>query len=491
MSVTPALCRRYLRHAFSIGRLLHPSRCLKQKISHQGRRYFLSESYSCTEAWRKRLQGPSLQNVEDYMNFTVVLRENLEKTGNASPIDIDIMSNRITDAEPNQLDYIADVLHKFRRSPNGLNMLASSTYAIVRGLIDMGQTEQLLDIIQNKHEYGLFPDPYSTTILLNHCIKQGSYGEAARMAYELMLQEDFNHAPSRLLSLYACVQHARHFPTRSPEPAQAPLEEEEEEDWIPVKWVRTPYYDDHFDIQDEQLLLGKTLAMLGKTEPNLIGQSCQVMGLGLYEKFALGLQLLETFVSGGGSALVAKESMTLFESCLVNAPTRDPDAPEKELGFRAIADEIELMKCTPEEKESYLDQFKVLSEKVESLGGVKEVSLGDLVKTKVEEEMGAHEQRDMEAQLALFEEWNEQREKLLDSQVQTILREDKLKEVQQKLKELKQKEEVLKYFENQPEVEFAMWRAPKEKPQPIKDSDLDPEELRARRIKRRQFRKNI
>lgn len=84
-----------------------------------------------------------------------------------------------------------------------------------------------------------------------------------------------------------------------------------QEDWIPVKWVRTPYYDDHFDIQDEQFLLGKTLVMLGKTEPNLIGQSCQVMGLGLYEKFPLGLQLLETLVSGGGSALVAKESVSL------------------------------------------------------------------------------------------------------------------------------------------------------------------------------------
>lgn len=65
--------------------------------------------------------------------------------------------------------------------------------------------------------------------------------EAARMAYELMLQEDFSHAPSRLLALYACVQQAPHFPTRIPEPTQPPPEEEEEEvshighiSWLPL-----------------------------------------------------------------------------------------------------------------------------------------------------------------------------------------------------------------------------------------------------------------
>lgn len=158
---------------------------------------------------------------------------------------------------------------------------------------------------------------------------------------------------------------------------------------------------------------------------------------------------------------------------------------------KSVLDHLEKSLITTRSVNCFCFFLQVLCEKIESSGGVEEVSLGDLVKAKVEEEIHAYEQKDIEAQLVLFEEWNEQREKLLDSQVQAILKEAKLKEVQQKLKEIQEKEEVLKYFDNQPELELAMWRAPKEKPQPIKDSDLDPEELRARRIKRRKFRKNI
>ena len=68
----------------------------------------------------------------------------------------------------------------------------------------------------------------------------------------------------------------------------------------PIRVIRNPYYDDHFDIKDERFLLGKTLYLISRGTPTLEGsfsRSLQLIGLGLYEKFELANELLKEWIS--------------------------------------------------------------------------------------------------------------------------------------------------------------------------------------------------
>ena len=69
----------------------------------------------------------------------------------------------------------------------------------------------------------------------------------------------------------------------------------QEEDWIPVKYIKYPHYDDHFDVKDERFLLGKTLNMIGQhmTSDPVLQNSLRLIGLGLWHKFGKGLFLME------------------------------------------------------------------------------------------------------------------------------------------------------------------------------------------------------
>ena len=51
--------------------------------------------------------------------------------------------------------------------------------------------------------------------------------------------------------------------------------------------------------------------------------------------------------------------VTRFDEFLQNAPTRDPDEPEKDFGFLRIEDEINKLKLTPSEKEQCITDWEV------------------------------------------------------------------------------------------------------------------------------------
>ena len=51
--------------------------------------------------------------------------------------------------------------------------------------------------------------------------------------------------------------------------------------------------------------------------------------------------------------------ITRFDSLLENAPTRDPDEPEKDFGLLRIEDEIRKLRLTPAEKEQCISDWTV------------------------------------------------------------------------------------------------------------------------------------
>nr|CAG4651803.1 EOG090X05Q1 [Triops cancriformis] len=223
---------------------------------------FLSEAYSCKQAWQKRLQSPLFQKVRpDGFYFDLDRKFQLEKK--ASPIDIDLFSNM--ERDEHHLDELESITRMFRRCPNTVHVLPSTGHAVIRTFLQLGATDTLMRMLHDKLNYGLFPDYYMSNLLMDNFLSKGNNRDAVKIAIEIMLQEDFTHPIASQLALYSAYAYLKN-PTPEPwDPQPVPPPEEPAEDVkVRVDYIREPYFDDHFDLTEPNPLIGKTLAYLGK-----------------------------------------------------------------------------------------------------------------------------------------------------------------------------------------------------------------------------------
>lgn len=265
------------------------------KINRNSTRTFLSESYKCTESWNQRLTSPVLQNI-NAVNFYYELEQKFQNYGKVSAIDIDILANKIS--EGGHIDALADLMHKHRMTEETTNTMDSTGHSLIRAFLDRFQIQELLDILDDRLSYGVFLDSYTGNLCLDNLIINKDFKSAAKVATLLMLQEDFDNNITRALSLYACVKYLQNpEPFKEPPPAPVVVEtktkKKVEETKVRVKFIRNQYFDDHFDVTDDNALVGKTLLMVGELTPGKIGNSSQLLGCGLYGKYEKGIELLD------------------------------------------------------------------------------------------------------------------------------------------------------------------------------------------------------
>lgn len=266
------------------------------KVNRSFTRNFLSESYKCTESWNQRLTSPVLQNINP-VSFYYELEQKFQNYGKVSSIDIDILASKIS--EGGHIDGLADLMHKHRLTEETSNTLDSTGHSLIRACLDQFQIDELLHILDDRLNYGVFLDSFTANLSLDGLIKNKDFKSAARVATLIMLQENFDNKITRALALYACVKHLQ-----KPEPfkeAPAPVEpvvtdpkskKKVEEIKVRVKFLRNPYFDDHFDLTDDNALVGKTLIMVGELISGTIGNSAQLLGYGLYGKYEKGCEFL-------------------------------------------------------------------------------------------------------------------------------------------------------------------------------------------------------
>lgn len=265
------------------------------KINHNLSRNFLSESYKCTEIWNQRLTSPILQNI-NADNFHFELEQKFHSYGKVSAIDVDILANKIS--EGGRLDALADIMHKHRMTEETSNTLDSTMHALIRAFLDKFQIQELLDVLDDRLSYGVFLDTYSANLCLDQLIKNKDFKSAARIATLVMLQEDFNNKITQALSLFACVKYLqdpvpfKEIPPPPPIEVDTKSKKKPEEIKVRVKFIRNPFFDDHFDLVDDNALVGKTLLMLGELIPGKIGNSAQLLGYGLYGKYEKGIEFI-------------------------------------------------------------------------------------------------------------------------------------------------------------------------------------------------------
>ncbi|KAJ6648732.1 28S ribosomal protein S27, mitochondrial [Pseudolycoriella hygida] len=424
---------------------------LLPKVYVNSTRTFLSEAYKCTEVWNQRLTSPALQNI-NAANFYYELEQKFHSYGKVSAIDVDILASTI--AEGGQLDALSDIIHKHRLTEETSNTLDSTGHALIRAFLDRFQISELLEILDDRINYGIFLDDFTANLSLHELIKNKDYKSAARIATLLMLQEDFDHKITKFLSLYACVKHLQKLePVKVVEP-EVPVvpatKKKVEIVKVRVKYLRNEYFDDHFDLRDENALLGKTFLMLGELIPGTVGNSAQLLGFGLYGKYEQGIEFLAKVKSD-----LHTDAIELLKTFLERIKD---DGNEHLASFRQKVNEITGGSSSNFEKD-----------------------VCDLVNAAVAEVEAA----DIEKQKKIYGEWCEIREQKLKEELERLNRNKRLEDIKQITESMAAEEQKLWFFENRVKIGLQIdskkvfyhkrWFGKKKKPKTIDEGYVPPD----------------
>ncbi|XP_018336689.1 uncharacterized protein LOC108745117 [Agrilus planipennis] len=366
-------------------------------------RTFLSQAYYCNEIWEQRLSDPIIKKV-DLDVFYNELDLKYQKIRNISPVDVDIFANAVNNRT--HFDELLDLVHKLRLSAETKNTLESTHHAVVRNLLKEKQNDLLLQVLDDRLNYGIFLDYYTTNLLLDTFWKEKDYLSGARTASQLMLQEDFSHPLNTALSLLHCYNYLLE-PKEWPKP---PLPEEPvEEKKVRVKYLRNPYYDDHFDLRDPLKIVGKTLVLATKPLGDTLEKSLHAVGLALWDH----KDKLQQFI-----AKLKKNNETIFDTTLDLVP--DDNQCKSELS------------------------------PVSTQTG----DLQNLLQVKVKKAEQTTSEKDIASQCDTYAQWIDDRRRLLDEQNQRYLNAKRLLNIEETQKSLQEREKLLWFFENQDKIEL-------------------------------------
>lgn len=221
---------------------------------------FMSGSFKCEGIWDDRLKSALLQKVNlDNMFYEIDNKYNLTKT--ISAVDADIFVNAVNDNS--HIDEMEDIVHRLRMSSEATNIFPSTHHAFIRAFLTHGEPNELIRVLNDRLNYGIFPDSFCYILLLDHFLDKGDFRNAAKIATLQMLQEEFSNDLLKYMSAYSCYKYLTNPTEWEDKVEEIPEKDDGEEIKVRVKYIRNPYFDNHFDLRDPNSLLGKTLLMIG------------------------------------------------------------------------------------------------------------------------------------------------------------------------------------------------------------------------------------
>lgn len=252
-------------------------------------RTFLTDSYKCNEVWQERLNCSMLKKVDSevlYHKLSTML-DNEAKQINA--VDLDIFANSLTDKM--YIEELDDLTHKFRLSAQAGTLLPSTHHAVIRFFLESENTNDLIRILRDRLNYGIFPDYYLSNLLMDTFIKENNFRNAAVIISNQMLQEELDNDITKAMGLYSCLKYISNpsewneVKVEEEEQSIPNNDDEEEIKRVRVDFIRNPYFDDHFDLADGNHLVGKTMLAISKTDNTVLGNSFKTLGLVYYNKW--------------------------------------------------------------------------------------------------------------------------------------------------------------------------------------------------------------
>lgn len=270
-------------------------------------RTYLSESFKLEQAWNERLASPILKKI-NVNDMFYELDHQFQHYANASALDIDLFVNAVNDDL--NFDELEDVVHKLRLSPEAVNILPSTSHALIRHYVKFNKTDDLLRVLDDRLNYGIFADDYCTLLLMDTFIKNNNFRDAAKVSTIHMLQEDFKNPLINFMSLYSCHKYLEN-PVVWNEKEEVQDEEDDDDEAVKVRvrYIRNPYFDDHFDLVDPDHLIGKTFQLIGSHMDDSIGRTHQLLGYILHEKYGKAKLYVQKLLSSKDNNEILKDGL--------------------------------------------------------------------------------------------------------------------------------------------------------------------------------------
>lgn len=386
-------------------------------------RTFLAEAYSCTEAWNRRHETPLLSKV-DIRNLFFELDRNLQSTGKISAVDVDIFVNTVKDTD--LVDEVVNLIHQLRLTAEASNILESTHHAVIRYLLNCGDEDLLYEVLNDRLNYGIFPDHYCYNLMMDKFITKNNFALAAKIATLLMLQEDAENVLSNHLAIYACYKYLE-TPDKWTAPIPATVDPTEEEIKVRVNYLRNPFFDDHFDLQEPEHLVGKTLIFFGKLIDDPLGRTCLLRGYILWMKYKHAAETIKTWMDQGLNEIIYQEVLPLIQKKISEIP-----------------------------EDKITDDIKELKTQLEKLASVelKDGSVLEEMEKRLLKVVTEREVIEITNQCKIYEEWNNIRMDLLEKQVNELDKKMRLENVEKMKRDLKDRERLLTFFDNEEQVEL-------------------------------------
>lgn len=311
------------------------------------KRTFLSEAYRCNEVWNRRLESSLLHKV-DHSSMFIMLEQKFASVGKISAVDVDIFVNSVN--SDIYVEEVMKILHNLRMSPEATNIFESTHHAVIRYFWQYDRIKELHEILNDRLNYGIFPDYFCYNLLMDDFIKKQDYASAAKVATLVMLQEETDHPITNSLCIYACHRYLEN-PEGWKKP-EVPVDTSKEEIKVRVAYIRNPFFDDHFDLTDPRDLVGKTLSFHGKHQANTLGRTCQLRGLILYKKYDQVLQLMKEWLETIQDKVVYEE---VFELIAKDNSELQDQAPEQ---LKLVEDQLTILKTRQNDKGSLMEAME-------------------------------------------------------------------------------------------------------------------------------------
>lgn len=414
----------------------------------------LSDAYKSRALWEERLSckllGSGDGGISSAINEKIIMGTELDN------LDIDIFINISVPhlEEIDQLQESVKMLSQFRKSLYAHTLLPSTPHALCRLFLYSQRLSSILNILEARVEYGVFPDFFASNLLIDYALERKEYNIASRLAALVMLQEEFGQNQiTDHLSLFSVASYVElknfddwtdeqkdpvltglHETTTSADDEvkqeqakedkseEAGDEEEEEEDaeYVRVPFLRNPYFDNHFDLKNPRVICGKTLSMLSTTYlkqgDNELGQKSKLIGNILQGKWSDAL-----------------DSVKELESHKVKL------GPLEDLCKFYIENLHGIEAPSDVQKTSLISSLEDLSGENHSLS-----ELAEFKCKKLDE----FEKQDIDQLRKSFVEWSEQRFAVKEASKKREERKKLIALVESKKEELKRKEQYLYFYDN-------------------------------------------